>query len=101
MVCMYIITYLEGLNECPKQDPDGVALAQQFDQPSCSEQSKEADIDEVFLDNNKSFQKIEQTFSTYWYVSAGANRAAPACDSCGTAISRKKCLSLKYDSNAL
>ena len=42
-------TYLKGLYKCPEQNTNRVTLAQEFDQTSCSKQSEEADIDEVFL----------------------------------------------------
>ncbi len=38
---------LEGLHERPQQDPDGLALPQQLDQPGGAEQAEEAHVDEV------------------------------------------------------
>ncbi len=40
---------LEGLHESPEQDPDGVALSQQLDEPGGPEETQKADVDEVFL----------------------------------------------------
>ena len=40
---------LKTLHEGPEENPDGVALSQQLDQPGCSEQSEEANVEEVFL----------------------------------------------------
>lgn len=36
---------LEGLDEGPQEDPDGVALSQQFDETSCSEQLQETHVE--------------------------------------------------------
>lgn len=36
---------LEGLDEGPQKDPDGVTLSQQLDQASCSEQLQEAHVE--------------------------------------------------------
>lgn len=36
---------LEGLDEGPQKDPDGVALSQQLDQTSCSEQLQETHVE--------------------------------------------------------
>jgi hypothetical protein len=41
--------YLEWLHEGPEENPDGVSLAQQFHQPSSSEEAQETHVDEVFL----------------------------------------------------
>lgn len=41
--------HLEGLHEGPEQDADGVALAQQLDEPRGAEQPQEAEVDEVVL----------------------------------------------------
>lgn len=38
---------LEGLNEGPQQDSDGVALPQQFDQTSSSEQLQETHVERI------------------------------------------------------
>ena len=43
---------LKTLNEGPEENPDGVSLSQQLDQPGCSEQSEEANVEEVFLKLN-------------------------------------------------
>ena len=42
--------YLEGLYECPEEDPDGVSLPQQLDQSGGPEQTEEAHVEEVFLE---------------------------------------------------
>ena len=42
--------YLEGLDKGPEQDPDGVALAEELDQPRSSEQAQEPHVDKVFLE---------------------------------------------------
>ena len=39
----------ETLHKSPEKNSDCVALSQKFDQTSCSEQSQEANIEEVFL----------------------------------------------------
>ena len=41
--------HLEGLDEGPQQDADGVTLPQQLDEPSGSEKPQEAQVDEVIL----------------------------------------------------
>lgn len=41
--------HLEGLHECPEQDADGVALAEELDEPGCAEEPQEAEVDEVVL----------------------------------------------------
>ena len=43
---------LKTLHEGPEENPDGVALSQQLDQPGCSEQSEEANVEKVFLKLN-------------------------------------------------
>lgn len=43
------VTHLEGLNESPQQDTDGVALPQQLDETSGSEQPQEAQVDHLVL----------------------------------------------------
>lgn len=43
------VAHLEGLHEGPQQDADGVALTQQLDEPGGTEQTQEAEIDEVVL----------------------------------------------------
>ena len=43
---------LEGLDEGPQKNSDGVALPQEFDQPSGTKQPQEADIDEILLQNS-------------------------------------------------
>lgn len=45
--------YLEWLYKCPKQNTDGVALAQQLDKTSSSEQTKEAQAYEIILKEKK------------------------------------------------
>lgn len=42
-------THLEGLNEGPQQDADGVSLSQQLDETSRSEEPQEAQIDHFVL----------------------------------------------------
>ena len=42
-------TDLKRLYKCPKEDADGVALAEQFDEAGGSKQSQKSDIDEIFL----------------------------------------------------
>lgn len=39
-----MITYLEGLHKCPKQDADGVTLPEEFDETGRSEQPQEAQV---------------------------------------------------------
>lgn len=41
--------YLEGLDEGPQQDADGLPLPQQLDEASRSEEPQEAQVDEVVL----------------------------------------------------
>lgn len=41
--------HLEGLDEGPEQDSDGVALAEQLDEPGGTEEAEEAEVDEVVL----------------------------------------------------
>lgn len=41
--------HLEGLDEGPEQDADGVALAEQLDEPGGPEEAEEAEVDEVVL----------------------------------------------------
>lgn len=43
------MSYLEGLNEGPQQDSDSVALPQQLDETSCSEEPQEAQVDHLIL----------------------------------------------------
>lgn len=43
------VAHLEGLHEGPQQDADGVALPQQLDETSRSEQSQEAQVDHLVL----------------------------------------------------
>ena len=38
---------LEGLNEGPQENPDGVTLAEQFDETSCSEQLQETHVERI------------------------------------------------------
>lgn len=54
-LCEYLVTteYLEGLDEGPQQDADGVALPQELDEPSGSEQPQEAQVQQpVLLDTD-------------------------------------------------
>lgn len=44
-----LFAHLEGLDECPQQDADGVALPEQLDETSRSEQSQEAQVDHLVL----------------------------------------------------
>ena len=39
----------EGLDEGPQQDADGVALAQQLDEPGSTEEAEKAEVDEIVL----------------------------------------------------
>ena len=48
---MFTAEYLEGLDEGPQQDSDGLSLPEQLDETSCSEQPQEAQVDEVVLRN--------------------------------------------------
>lgn len=41
--------HLEGLDEGPQQDADGIALTKQLDEPSGTEQAEKAEVDEVVL----------------------------------------------------
>lgn len=41
--------HLEGLDEGPEQDADGVALAEQLDESGSTEEAEEAQVDEVVL----------------------------------------------------
>lgn len=41
--------HLEGLDEGPQQDADGVALAEQLDESGSTEEAEEAEVDEVVL----------------------------------------------------
>ena len=56
-------SYLKRLNECPEQNSDGVALSQQFDQPSRSEESQESDVDKIFLKLEKNKIKFQRSDS--------------------------------------
>lgn len=47
-----MLAHLEGLNEGPQEDADGVALPQQLDETSCSEQPQEAQVDHLVLGEN-------------------------------------------------
>lgn len=52
--------YLKGLDKGPQQDADGVALAEQLDQPCCSEEAEEAQVDEVVLQRRSTvFKSLE------------------------------------------
>lgn len=53
-VCLLL--YLKRLNEGPQQDADGVALTQQLDEASCSEEPQEAQVDQLILGAKKSCQ---------------------------------------------
>lgn len=52
-VFLFFFTHLEGLNEGPKQDADGVALAQQLDEASSSEQPQETQVYHLVLEERK------------------------------------------------
>lgn len=41
--------HLEGLDEGPEQNADGVALAEQLDESCGAEEAEEAEVDEVVL----------------------------------------------------
>jgi hypothetical protein len=58
--------YLKRLYKSPEEYPDGVALTQQFDQPSGSKQAQETNVDEVFLRTNKFFNEnqVKQNVAT-------------------------------------
>lgn len=45
--------YLERLHEGPEQDAYGLALSQQLDQASCSEEPEKTQVDEVVLKNRE------------------------------------------------
>lgn len=45
--------HLEGLDKSPQQDADGVALAEQFNEPCSSEETQEAEVDEVVLQRKR------------------------------------------------
>ena len=47
------MAYLEGLNERPEKDADGVTLTQEFDETRRSEESQETKTDEVVLQPRK------------------------------------------------
>ena len=48
-VCVCVCVYLEGLYEGPQQDPDGVALPEELDEPRRPEQSQKAEVDQLVL----------------------------------------------------
>lgn len=48
-VCAQVCEHLEGLDKGPQQDADGVALPQQLDEPSSSEQPQEAQVQQPVL----------------------------------------------------
>lgn len=56
--CTGALLYLKGLDEGPKQDADGVALAKQLDQPCCPEEAEEAQVDEVVLQEEVVFPNL-------------------------------------------
>lgn len=47
--CLCASHHLEGLNEGPQQDADGVALSQQLDETSGSEQPQKTQVDHLVL----------------------------------------------------
>ena len=53
LVCVFsslcMLTHLEGLNKGPQQDADGVALPQQLNETSRSEQPQETQVDHLVL----------------------------------------------------
>ncbi len=59
---------LEGLDEGPQENPNGVTLSQQFDQTSCSEQLQETHIELI----NKLLQ--EQRRRKLVFAASGVNR---------------------------
>lgn len=44
-----LLTYLEGLDEGPEEDADGLSLSQQLQKTSCSEEPQKAQVDEIIL----------------------------------------------------
>lgn len=57
-------SHLEGLNKGPQQDADGVALSQQFDEASGSEQPQETQVDHLVLEKKKQELKEDHTPKT-------------------------------------
>lgn len=43
------MAHLERLHEGPEKNADGVTLPEEFDEPGCSEEAEEAQVDEVIL----------------------------------------------------
>ena len=70
--------YLEGLNKCVEQNPDADRSPEQFDEPSSSEQPKEADI----------YSLLEHVFS-YLLVKQGRTEKEGARIKGGWQIFRK------------
>lgn len=51
-----VCEHLEGLDKGPQQDADGVALPQQLDEPSGSEQPQETQVQQtVLLDKEQTY----------------------------------------------
>jgi len=48
-------SYFKRLYESPEENSDSVTLTQQLDESSSSEESQEADIDEIFLNKKQTF----------------------------------------------
>lgn len=48
-VCAHVRKHLEGLDEGPQQDADGVALPQQLDEAGSSEQPQKAQVQQPVL----------------------------------------------------
>lgn len=53
-------TYLEGLDEGPEQNADGVPLAQELDETRRSEQTQEAQTDEVVLEKQETRPEMKR-----------------------------------------
>lgn len=58
-------THLEGLNEGPQEDADGVSLSQQLNETSRSEEPQEAQIDHFVLGHKTDTFSILGNFSKY------------------------------------
>ena len=58
-------SYFKWLYESPEENSDSVTLTQQLDESSSSEESQEADIDEIFLNKKTNlFDKLIIVFDT-------------------------------------
>lgn len=81
------LPYLEGLDESPQEDADGVALAKQLDQPRCPEEAKEAQVDEVVL------QKKKRCFQILCVTLKKGQQAASTLQTLPQVpVTRKKCI---------